>query len=205
MPFVPTPNVVMVEFRATLAGQQVENRIMVDMLTAPTPANIEALAIVAYNWARDHYAGVLPSTCTINSVVATDLSVHEGTQFTYSPATLPGGQALPALPNEVSFCMSLRSDSRGRSARGRFYWLAIVDSFRDTDNTLAASTAAGFVEIMQLLRTAITTAGFNWVIVSYRTGGAARVGGPVFFTVSNIIFTDRVLDSMRRRKPGVGS
>jgi hypothetical protein len=195
----------MVEWRATLAGQQVENRITVDMLTAPTPTNIEALAIIAYNWARDHYTSVLPTTCTINSVVATDLSVHEGVQFTYSPATLPGGVALAALPNEVSFCLSLRSDSRGRSARGRFFWLAIVDTFRDTDNTLAAGTANGFVEILNILRTAITGAGFAWVVVSYRTLGAPRVGGPVFFPIVSIIFTDRVLDSMRRRKPGVGS
>lgn len=205
MPFVPVPNVVMVEFRAILDGQHVENRIMVDVLTTPTPTIVEDVAILAYDWARDHYAPVLPTICTITEIVATDLTVVDGTQVTFSPAPLVGGVNLQAMPNEVTFCLSLRSTSRGRSARGRFFWLSLVANTLDTANTLQASTANGYVTLLSLLDTAISTAGWDWVIVSYRHNNAPRVGGPVLYSVAQIIYTDRTVDSMRRRKPGVGA
>jgi len=42
-------------------------------------------------------------------------------------------------------------------------------------------------------------------IVSFFSNGILRPGGPVYFPVINALVVDRVVDSMRRRKPGVGS
>lgn len=205
MPFVPAPNIVMVEVRALLAGQHVENRFMVDVLTAVTPTLVDDVANAVNVWAQGTYFDHLPAAVQLSEVVATDMSVAEGTQVTIAPTgTFVGALDTPAMPNEVTFCISLRSGSRGRSARGRAYVLAIT---RDavTGNDYLAARADQHVSDFQALIDAMTTAGWALVVVSYISGGAPRVGGPVYFPITTPLYTDLTVDSMRKRKPGVGS
>lgn len=205
MPFVAAPNIVQAEVRAILDGQHIENRFTIDVLTTPTPTIVDDVANLVNVWAQDTYFDLLPHNVSLNSVVATDLSVLDGTQVTISPTSaFVGAVAANALANEVSLAISLRSTSRGRSARGRSYVLALP-SDEVAGNFVAAGWAAALVTAFDTLRTRINTAGWAWSIVSYRSGGVPRPGGPVYFVVSSVLVTDLVVDSMRRRKPGVGS
>jgi hypothetical protein len=73
------------------------------------------------------------------------------------------------------------------------------------ENTFWATRAADLVADFTALRTAITGAGWEWVIASYIADGAPRVGGPVYFPILSVAFQDLIVDSMRSRKPGVGN
>lgn len=206
MPFVPAPNIVQVEMRAIHNAQKVENRVMVNVLTDPTPAILSELAILAWDWWELTYAPLLPITVLLNEVVTTDMSAVDGGQVTYAPdATTTGENASGELPNEVSVCVSLRTGSRGRSARGRFFTLGVsVDTMADANN-IETTYASALTSALGALITAIDTAGYQMSIVSYISDGVPRPGGPVYYAVSTAVITDTIVDSQRRRKPGVGS
>lgn len=205
MPFVPAPNIVEVELRATLAGQGIENRWMVDMLAPPTLVTMETVKDIFDVWASAHYADCLPVTVLFNEWVLSDLSSADGLQMTVPVEPVGGTITGITYPNEVSFCVSLRSGNRGRSARGRTYILAVSRSVMDTDNAITSAFATSLTTAFDALIAALEANGTPLVIVSYRTANAPRVGGPVYFTVQNSTIVDLVVDSQKRRKPGVGS
>jgi len=205
MAFVPAPQIVMAEIRALFAGQKIENRVMIDTLAAVTPGVVDDVANIVDVWAQERYFPVLPSRVTLNSVVATDMSASDGPQHTITPeATVVGGLAAEVMPNETTFCIGLKSNSRGRSARGRFYVLGLARP-DVTDNDLSAVRANSFVAAMAELITRITAAGWRLVVVSYISEGVARPGGPVYYEIVNATYSDLVVDSMKSRKPGVGT
>lgn len=206
MPFVPAPNIVMTEIRYGLYDQRIENRIMVNNLGAPDAADLEAIAIAVWDWTENVLFTILSNNLTLREVVCTDIGAVDGAQYTYAPDTTTIGEQTSAmLPNETAFCVSLRSTSRGRSARGRIYYPGIVIAALVDPNNLQAAKAAEFVAATNQLITAIDALGKQLTIVSYRTNNAPRVGGPVYYPVSTAVATDTLLDSQRRRKPGNGS
>jgi hypothetical protein len=205
MPFVPAPNIVSVEVRALLDGQRIENRFTIDALTTVTPTIVADIANVVNNWAQSSYFDFLPHNVSLSEVVATDLTTVDGAQYSIAPTgPFVGAIAANALPNEVSLAISLRTGNRGRSARGRSYVLALPTD-EVSGNYVAGGFAALLVGSFDTLRTDIATGGWAWSIVSYRTDNAPRVGGPVYYLITSVLVTDLTVDSMRRRKPGVGS
>ena len=189
----------------TMDSQQVENRFMVDNLAPPDAAALEAAAIAAWDWWEGQLGPFLSTQLLLREVLATDLSAIDGAQFTYAPdTTTTGGVSGAVLPNEVALCVSLRTGNRGRSARGRMFVPGIPDAARDTVNTVSTTFAGNIIAAFDALLVAFPSTQ-PLVIVSYITGGAPRVGGPVYYIVTTPVLTDRILDSMRSRKPGVGS
>lgn len=205
MPFVPTPNIVMVELRCTKAGQKIENRWMFDALTAPTVTILNEIGGIVLNWAMNSYFAWLPEQVSLREVVATDLTLQNGSQQTLiPPEPVNGGRGGGSMPNEVSLAVSLRTGARGRSARGRSYVLGLARADVN-ENDIGATYTSTIVGIFQDLIDAAATAGRPMVIVSYRNNNAPRPGGPVYFPVNAATLTDTGVDSMRRRKPGVGT
>jgi len=205
MAFVPAPNIVMIEWRMTLAGQNIENRIMVNNGASPTLANLTSFATGAWDWWENDYSAHIASTCLLREVVATDMSEQNGEQYTYAPdATTAGAINELAMPNEVALCVSLRTGVRGRSARGRWYVAAIPASYSADANNIEAANAEDYRSSLQAYINAVNGTSAKVVIVSYRTNNAPRPGGPVYFIVSSATIVDTLWDSQRRRKPGVG-
>lgn len=206
MPFVPAPNIIMVEFRYLYFSQQCENRIMIDNLAAPDATALEDTAILCWNWWETEFAPLTSAAVLLTAVVTTDMSDVNGAQFTYAPdSTTTGEDGGSVLPNEVSFCISLRSGQRGRSARGRWFVAGLPQSAMSGANNISSTAAGNFVSAMNALIAAISAAGQLFVIVSYRADNAPRPGGPVYFPVSTAVAVDTIVDSQRRRRPGVGS
>lgn len=205
MPFVPAPNIIMVEARCTMDGQNVENRFMCHSPSAVDAAMVEDVAIAVWNWWENDYATVLTNQVTLREVVATDLTVADGVQFTYAPDTTTTGTfgGVP-LPNEVSLCISLRTGNRGRSARGRYFQLQVPEDARLGANTITPTYAALAVGAGTALIAALDSLA-PLTIVSFISNNAPRPGGPVYFHVTSALIVDNVLDSMRSRKPGVGA
>lgn len=206
MPFVPAPNIIELEFRYTINAQQCENRVMVDNLAAVDAAACEATAILGWNWWETSMAPETSEHVLLREVVATDLTTDSGPQFTYAPdATTTGTITGAAMPNECALCVSLRSSSRGRSARGRWFMAGIAREAMADDNNVNSGFATSVASVLATLVSNIETAGQALVIVSYVHDGVPRVGGPVYFPVTSVLVLDTVIDSQRRRKPGVGS
>lgn len=205
MPFVPAPQIVMVEVRATFAGQEIENRFHVDALTAVTPTVVDDITNLVNVWTEATYFDILPRAISLRETVGTDLTTATGYQHTIVPAgPFIGGLDADAMPNEVTFCVSLRSSSRGRSARGRAYVLGLAKGDVE-DNNLDPGRAASYVDAFQTLIDTLDTNGYAMCVVSYIADGDPRPGGPVYFPFVTATFTDLVVDSMRSRRPGVGS
>jgi hypothetical protein len=204
MAFVPAPNIVEVEWRALRFGQHIENRVMVDMLAVPNLGTMNTLADEVITWLTDHYSHIIDAAVQFTELVLTDQSTITGLQITRDITGITGAFAGAPKPNAVSLCMSLRSGRRGRSARGRMYLLGLSqDMFIDANN-VSGPFATLAITAVQALVNALATAGTPLVIVSYRTGNAPRPGGPVYFVVEGVQLVDNVVDSQKRRKPGVG-
>lgn len=203
MPFVPAPNVAMFEVVGTKDGQIIENRMYVDCLHAPTLGDLAGIRAIVLSWCNAHYAPLLPSEVTINMVRVTDVSQQNGAQD-IATVTIPGTVAGGALPNEVSFCVSLRSAVRGRSARGRWYMLGVAKSNVTAQNRVGGAYATAAVTALDQLITDLKFVNLQPIICSFVTNNAPRVGGPVYFILMNAVATDDVVDSQRRRRPGIG-
>jgi len=205
MAYVPAPQIVSVEIRALKANQQIENRITVDALTTVTPTIVDAITNLVSVWAIGTYFDHLPSSVTLREVVGTDLTTQNGYQHSILPeGTVAGALNSEPMPNESSFTITHRSSSRGRSARGRSYVLGLIKG-DVAENVFSATRANEFVGDFNALRDVLSNAGYAWVVVSYRTNNAPRPGGPVYFPINANGYADLIVDSMRRRKPGVGS
>lgn len=206
MAFIPAPNIIMVEGRCTRNGQSIENRWHFNNQGTVLEADLQDMAILVWNWMENTYFPLLSSEVQLNEVVATDLTTLTGGQYSYAPdATTFGAVGGYELPNEVSIAVSLRSASRGRSARGRSYVLSLTDSQMADTNHVLSSHASALAAAFNTLIASADTIGRPLTIVSYRSEGIVRPGGPVYFPVVNAVVVDTVVDSMRRRKPGVGT
>jgi hypothetical protein len=206
MAFVPAPNIIMTEFLYTLSAQQCENRVMVNNLAAVDATALENVAVAAWDWWETNYAPLISNDCLLRAVQTTDLTTDTGGQFVYAPdGTTTGEDTGATMPNETSLCISLRSDARGRSARGRWFVAGLPFIAMLNANEVTSAYASAAVTALNGLRTAITGLSKDLVIVSYRHNKAPRPGGPVYFTVQSATIVDNIVDSQRRRKPGVGS
>lgn len=205
MPFIPAPNIVQVEVRALFDSQQVENVFTIDALTAVTPTIVTNIATLVAGWAGSQYFPLLPEAISLTETFARDLTTSDGAQATIVPdPPVVGGNGTTPAPNETTFCVSLRSASSGRSARGRKYVLGLNKELV-TGNHINATLRGQFVSVFDSLRADIATEGWQWVVVSYRHAGAVRPGGPVYYPITTVVSVDDVVDSQRRRKPGNGS
>lgn len=205
MAFVPAPNIVMVEVRAQQAGQKIENRFMVNVLTDPTGPILASVAQAVMLWAQGTYFLNVTNNVSLTEVVATDMSQQDGAQWTELPsAPTQGSAGNDPMPNEVAYCISLRSGSRGRSARGRWYAFGL-DKELVNQNVVEGTYRTAITGALQSLISVIEGLGYLFVIVSYVANGAPRPGGPVYYPVLTAVTADDIVDSMRKRKPGVGT
>lgn len=205
MPFVPAPNIVQVEFRSTLQDQNIENRLMFNMLSSPSAAEIDELAVNCLAWAAEEYFPLLPADIHLNAVVATDMGEQNGYQKTLVPdPAVNGGQVANAMANQITMAVQLKSASRGRSANGRSFVLGLPSNLV-VRNNINNAHADGLVAAFQALIDDTVTDGKQLSIVSYRANKVPRPGGPVYFPVITASVADYLVDSQRRRKPGVGS
>lgn len=205
MPFVPAPNIVELQFRQTFALQQTMNRIHVNVLTPPTEAICQAIATAGAVWWTNNVDSIVTSQLALREVYTKSLHEENGPQASFSSGLPASGTvADDPLPNSVSIAASLRTGLTGRSARGRWFWQGLTES-QVTGNVVVAGSLASIDAALTNLRSSIVALGYLWVVVSYITNNAPRVGGPVYFVVNDILFTDSVVDSQRNRLPGRGN
>lgn len=205
MTFIPAPNIVRVELRATKEGQFVENRFHVNCFHTPTTTDLANIGSVVTTIALGDWLPLLPSNLALREIVLTSLQTENDIQLIgpFEAGTVGTASGDP-LPNNNSLCISLRSGFTGRSARGRLYWMGLTES-QVTQSSVNSTPAEDIRAAVDSIRTTLDTNSYALTIVSYFTNGDPRVGGPVYFEVNACTLVDTVIDSQRRRLPGRGA
>lgn len=204
MAFIPFDKVAMVEIRMLNEGQQCENTLYVQFPDSITEEDLTGLANNIRDWWDGSVSPLLPTAVSLAEIVCTDLTDAESLQVTLGGGGLTGGMGGSVLPNNVSFAISFRTGTRGRSFRGRNYIAAITADSRVGTNGLDPDFVASWIAAYGGLLTAVLGPGQVWVVASRFQDGAPRVTG-LATPVITVVATDNTLDSMRRRLPGRGA
>lgn len=204
MPFVAVPNTALVRLQGTVDRQMTINDLYFEISGGGiTPVNLNTLAVTVEDWWSLNIANLLSEDWTTVRVVAVDLSSETGPTAEV-PSSEPGGVAGEAAPNNVAACVSFRTASRGRSARGRNFVPGIPNSLI-TLNTLDAAFITNLTSSYQLLVGPGTfIPGWEWVVVSRFALGVERVT-PINFPVTSATMVGNSVRSMRSREIGHGA
>lgn len=200
MAFVPTPNGIEVVVNQTYLGEALVNVFNVSAVTPEdgfTQANVANLFIDLW---QDSILPNVSDQLALNSVVARDISVADGTAATIVPTgTVIGGQNGAALPSSLALCITHRTARTGRSYRGRTYIAGLVEPFV-TANLVSGTIADNIVGGFTALRSALATASTPLCIKSLRNNKVARTAG-VLTPVTVSLARDLRVDNQRRRLP----
>lgn len=211
MPFVPVLNTVLVEIRMLLDSQRVENTLY---FSSGSPPSSPAMATLGNNiiaWWLENIAPITSTGVVVREVVVTDLTSDIGPQVTVVPATpLAGLVADETLPNNVSIAVSFRTEQRGRSFRGRNYFVGLTDGFVNGNNVLS-TFVDDLVAAYDLLNTTPFAPTWTWSVVSRFSGVDPVTDQPipratgVITPITTVLVTDFTVDTQRRRLPGRGN
>jgi hypothetical protein len=210
MPFVPVPDTLEAEVRCSLDSQGVENTLYFTALAPWTPTSGKALGDALRDWWISNLSPNLSNRISLVEVYVTDLSSATGFTATSLPTGTPvGGVNEEPVPNNVSPCISFRTDSRGRSYRGRNYVPGLPNAAVNT-NTLEVTVAGELAAAYEELFTIASDFSGSWVVVSRYSGvdpvtkrSIPREIG-VVTPITAVLFTDLIVDSQRRRLPKRG-
>jgi len=200
MPFVAVPAAVKVSWFYTYNGQPCMNRLYVNRgESLPTAATCAAIAQQAADWWVGNARVLVPATCELRLTEAVSVAEQNGPSATFSSG-LPsvGTHASPALPGNVTICVSLRTGLTGRSARGRWYWVGLAED-QVAGNVLDAGVAVSITGAIDNLLTAMGDISSAPLIVSFQNNGVPRPGGPVKFFITDALMVDTTIDSQRGR------
>lgn len=212
MPFVPVANTALIEVVYEWDGQVVENTLYYKKTTTPDLTSLASLTDAVRAYIIDQLLPALTSAISLVRVVGTLLDAVDGLQA-FSTTGLPAaGGGGGGLPNNVTVCVSLKTASRGRSARGRNYIPGLATSYV-TNSEISPTIRTAFETVYAGLIGIGGESGWQQVVVS-RFSGHTIVDGKkvptprtagVTHDVTSAIIVDSTTDSMRRRLPGRGT
>lgn len=203
MPFIPVPNTVQAELRFLQDAQRVENVLHFGNASGWTGGSMLTLANSLLAWWTAEYKPQQVNTVTLREIYITDL-----TTSTSATVSLPvttgntGGSANPAAPNNVTLCCTLRTAARGRTARGRFYFIGLQKG-DITDNTVASARVAAIQGMLNALVAGTYGNPGVLAVASRYENKVPRTSG-IYRIVTSAVCVDATVDSQRRRLPKRG-
>jgi hypothetical protein len=170
---------------------------------AITPVAVNSLLTNLFNWLNTSLSALLSRDMAFTRIRAIDLGSPIGLAQEM-PAAFTGGVDVEAAPNNVAACVSLRTAQRGRSGRGRNFVPGIPNSVI-TLNTLDPAFITSLVDAYSTLSGAGGfTPGWQLVVLSRFTAGAARPAG-IGIPVTEAVMVGNSVRSMRSREVGHGA
>jgi len=204
MPYQAAPNIAQVQCVGTVDGQTTINDLYFEISGGVIDVvNLTTLGSAMALWFVNTLAPLLSDDWSAQRVIATDLTTQTGPRVDFGAAA-PGGVTGEANPNNVAACVSLRTASRGRSARGRNFVPGIPGA-EVTLNTLSNTFINDLLSAYVLLVGPGTfLPGWQLVVLSRQTAGALRPVG-IGFPVTDVVMTTDKVKSMRSRSVGNGA
>lgn len=196
MPFVPVTDVAKVEINMQLDAVPVVNVMHVHQASGWNLTTITALSFVFTNWWAGFYSVDLSAQLELIDVTVTDIGVAGGVQVV-QPGGSVGGDSGVSLPANAALVLSWRTGHTGRSFRGRTYAPGIPQHTQIDPQHVDPSEATGLQTAGAQLLTDLATASQDLVVVSYFSGGVARVT-PIATPITNCLVNNQ-LDTQRKR------
>lgn len=209
MPFIPATNVAKVEMLHDQYGSVVENVYHVLNPDAWTLSTLLGLAATFQSWEEDTASPLRTdeTDCFLIRVVDLTTATSPGVEVPISPV-IGGGNAAPGMPGNVTASVKSLTDLRGRSYRGRTYFIGLAEN-QCTGNDLLAVTRDAIVDAYTTLAASITGEGYEMVVLSLYSGVDVD-GKPIprdegVATPITSFSMDTDLDSQRRRLKNRGT
>lgn len=205
VPFVPAPNVLMVEYRFLVNSQQMENVMYFRKQDLSTIVSAEATALLdtlAATWVSDA-ASLTCTDAVLKELYATDLTTDLSPTYAVSVDEAGTGSGA-VMPGNVTVTTGFRTAGRGKSSRGRNYWVGMPSGAFDGD-VVNSTWLANSILYYLAVRDAIDAMDTSWahVLVSRRSEGQWREVAYVQ-AVTSYFHADNLSDSQRRRLTGRG-
>jgi hypothetical protein len=209
MVFVPVPDVCAIEMRFTRGGQQVENTLSFHNNLGVDTTNMLTLATLCAEWWYNTLRAVQANSLVHTEVYARSLDSDVAPTVTYtgrSGATGALATGTTLLPNNVTFCISFRTNGRGRSYRGRNYLLGMTSAWKADVNTVDTGYANAAVAAYEELLPGGTydPTPYRWVVASRYYNKAPRNPG-IAIPITTVLYVDNNIDSQARRLTGRGT
>lgn len=204
MAFIPVENTVSVELRALYFDQRVENVLYFHNQDGVDLAGMADIADHLDTWWNAFMKPYQSASYVFQEVYVTDLTTAiSPTYADTSSFGITGANNVSAgLPGNVAYCISFRTNNRGRSGRGRNYVTGLTE-LAATGNEIAPATKTALITGYEALLTTLPV-GWQWVVVSRYLNGAPRPEGFVQ-TITAVVAADDYLDSQRRRLTARGN
>lgn len=204
MPFIPIPNSATLCFNWVTAGQNWQFCLTVRKSAgAITPADLETITTTANGWWDATLKPLMGNENLLANITATDQQTQGGPQdieVVGEPGTGGGSTAVPMNAAQV---ISLRTQKRGRSYRGRNYtggWPAVtLASQVDWSGSASLSRASAWNSLANVL----DLVGFDVVVASKQHNNT--VTNPAETNEIIAYLADVHIDSMRKRLFGRGT
>lgn len=172
------PGCIEVVFHFTLFGIPLNVIITVclDSHTAPSSAELTAVATAADSWMTFDMMGVLSRDLMFISTTATDISVETGGQVVLGHGGgLAGSVASPSLPSQIAVVCALYTALRGKSYRGRSYIPGIPAGYQLVDtNTLDTTDHAALLTEYNAITARLAGVSAKQAVLSRKHGGVKR-------------------------------
>jgi len=205
MPFIPTPDCLQVEMIFNWDNQIVENVFHYDMGGGFNAADADMVAAAIKTAWDTTLKAQTAATCSLTKFRMTDVTTQTGFATEYATGLpIAGTKVSASMPNSVSVTIKKATAKRGRSYRGRMFFIGLTED-NVTNNIINSGLTTTFGNFFAAIDSIAISAG-GPAILSVRSlynGNAPRSEG-ILTPVTSFI-TDLVVDSQRRRLPGRGS
>lgn len=201
-PYIEVPETAEVRLKYLTPGGVAENVINFQKDGGWAPGEMEDLANAVKDSWETNISTDVTEDVSLDEVVATDISTETGPQFAL-PAGISGAIASPALPQNVTLAIAFRTGLRGRSYRGRLYYVGLAES-QVVGDQVSEAFQGGIIENFEAFFEGVSDAvpGATHVVVSRCQDDAwltTAVVTPVLTYTA-----DRTIDTQKRRLLGHG-
>lgn len=213
-PLPAVPGVIKMAVNQILGDDlHVENILHYRYGTGGAPLTAAQLQVMC-DQARAHWvAGIIPlqsNRVSFQSIQCTDLETPTSLEGVSAGAPVVGGTATAPMPAATALCISRRSATRSRSARGRIYLCGVTEANLFDAQHFTAALVSNFTIAIDGFDSllAADTIPLHPVIVSYYSGTDATIPGrkpkpirrttPATFPVTSTDGVTRVATQRRR-------
>lgn len=184
-----------------LNDNPVENVYHVKGTAEWTATSLDALGTAFENWENTTAKVLRGDSCQLHAVIAIALFAEDG-PIAFSSVAIDGTHAFELLPSNVTLAVKWTTAHRGRSFRGRSYWIGLtVHEQSSTDpNQIDPAQATNILNAYNTLLITALPNGGQMVVLSYANDCTWRTTG-LATPITKVSLTDPIFDSQRRRLP----
>ena len=203
MAFVPVPNVGKAEMVFRGNNVIMENVFHVQYAATPDSTDLLNTLDVLRSWWNTNLKSSVPTAISLVNLINTDQTSQTGPRVEDTTGLpIAGTSGSEPLAHNVTVAVRLLTEKRGRSFRGRSYFVGLSETTVQYNSLVGAFQTTLLNAYSQLL-VDLSAAGTPLVVASRQFDNQPRVIGVA--TPVTSVFIDPTVDSQRRRLPGRGT